>query len=197
MAKVRLYIADGSGLELSSALAAVSPARRSKALRCRSEEKQRASLAVELLLKLACGRTDYKTTDKGKPYFEGDPVYFSLSHSGSFALCAVSDRPVGADLETPDAASHMSAAKRFFSEAECESIARSPAPAAAFCSVWVQKEAVVKASGEGLAALSKASPLSQGAICLRCGELYIGLCVLNSEIEELEVHVERDLSQAV
>ena len=124
-------------------------------------------------------------------------MYFSLSHSGSFALCAVSDRPVGADLETPDAASHMSAAKRFFSEAECESIARSPAPADAFCSVWVQKEAVVKASGEGLAALSKASPLSQGAICLRCGELYIGLCVLNSEIEELEVHVERDLSQAV
>ena len=102
MAKVRLYIADGSGLELSSALAAVSPARRSKALRCRSEEKQRASLAVELLLKLACGRTDYKTTDKGKPYFEGDPMYFSLSHSGSFALCAVSDRPVGADLEYAD-----------------------------------------------------------------------------------------------
>ncbi len=192
-----LYIADGSGLELQSALAAVSPARRSKALHCRNEEKQRASLSAELLLKLACGRTDYTTTDKGKPRFEGDPMYFSLSHSGSFALCAVSDFPVGADLETPDAASHMNVAKRFFSEAECENIAHALSPADAFCSLWVQKEAVIKASGEGLAALSKAAPLPQGTICLRCGELYIGLCVLNSEIEELEVHVERDLSKAI
>lgn len=101
MAKVRLYIADGSGLELSSALAAVSPARRSKALRCRSEEKQRASLAVELLLKLACGRTDYKTTDKGKPYFEGNPVYFPFRTAAALLSAPCRTVPSAPILKRP------------------------------------------------------------------------------------------------
>ena len=35
----------------------------------------------------------------GKPYLEGNPLFFSLSHSGSTALIAVCDSPVGIDFE--------------------------------------------------------------------------------------------------
>lgn len=37
---------------------------------------------------------------RGKPFFPGlDDRWFSLSHSGGMALCALSDRPVGVDVE--------------------------------------------------------------------------------------------------
>ena len=37
---------------------------------------------------------------RGKPFFPGEPDrFFSLSHSGGYALCALSAGPVGADIE--------------------------------------------------------------------------------------------------
>jgi len=37
---------------------------------------------------------------RGKPYFPGlEDRWFSLSHSGGIALCALSDAPVGVDVE--------------------------------------------------------------------------------------------------
>ena len=36
-------------------------------------------------------------TEHGKPLTEG--IYFSLSHSGEWAVCALSDCPIGVDLE--------------------------------------------------------------------------------------------------
>ena len=42
---------------------------------------------------------ELKFTDKGKPFFEGNPFYISLSHSGDYAACAISDTPIGVDIE--------------------------------------------------------------------------------------------------
>ena len=36
---------------------------------------------------------------QGKPYFLGNPVYFSISHTKARAFCALSDRPIGIDAE--------------------------------------------------------------------------------------------------
>ena len=35
----------------------------------------------------------------GKPYLKDVPFYFSLSHSGEYAICVYSAEPVGADLQ--------------------------------------------------------------------------------------------------
>ncbi len=41
------------------------------------------------------------TDDNGKPFFSTHPSWhFSLSHTGTHVLAAVSDKPVGADIET-------------------------------------------------------------------------------------------------
>ncbi len=36
---------------------------------------------------------------RGKPYFPSPRCQFNLSHSGTLALCALSDRPVGVDIQ--------------------------------------------------------------------------------------------------
>ena len=38
--------------------------------------------------------------ENGKPYFKNDlDFHFSLSHSGERAMCAVSDEPIGCDVD--------------------------------------------------------------------------------------------------
>ena len=42
---------------------------------------------------------EYLVSEHGKPYFEDGRICFNLSHSGTLAVCAVSDREVGADVQ--------------------------------------------------------------------------------------------------
>jgi 4'-phosphopantetheinyl transferase len=99
----------------------------------------------------------YETGVHGKPRLgPGLPsLEFNLSHSGEVGVAAVTrDRSVGVDVEQlramPDA---LSIADSHFSAAERAGL-RSLLPAeqrGAFFRCWTRKEAVIKATGEGLA----------------------------------------------
>ena len=43
--------------------------------------------------------TEILTEPSGRPYVKGNPVFFSLSHSGDFLVMAVDGNPVGIDAE--------------------------------------------------------------------------------------------------
>ena len=132
---IRLFIADVSGLDIDACLASVSPQRREKTLRLKNDDDKRRSLGVELLLEKAAGRSDYALTENGKPFFPDGGAYFSLSHCGKYAVCAVSGVPVGADIELArDNALRL--AERFFMPDEAALVERSPTPEAEFCRLW-------------------------------------------------------------
>lgn len=85
----------------------------------------------------------------GKPYLPAYPdFHFSLSHSGLWAVCAVSEYPLGVDLEQVRE-TRRGVAERYFSPEECALLAQ--LPPASFFDFWTLKEAAVKASGVGLA----------------------------------------------
>lgn len=84
-------------------------------------------------------------TPRGKPYAENAP-YFNLSHSGDWLLCAVSDTPVGADIETPRTVS-PNLLRRTCTPAELAYIGDD---AQRFLEVWTAKEAYLKLLGTGL-----------------------------------------------
>lgn len=52
-----------------------------------------------LLARRTGADVDIARTVNGKPYAVGNPLFFSLSHSGERAVVALSDSPVGVDLE--------------------------------------------------------------------------------------------------
>lgn len=92
---------------------------------------------------------------KGKPSLAGEPALrFNLSHAGRWALVAVSeDRRVGIDIEQIRKKPHLLAmAKRFFATEEVESLTSAPPSemTESFYTCWCRKEAVLKASGEGI-----------------------------------------------
>lgn len=90
-----------------------------------------------------------RTGEYGKPYLDGGPA-FSLSHAGPYAAAAVSDGPVGVDIEGPRCT--LDLAKRWFDPSEYASAAalEGAAQRAYLQRLWVAKEAFVKAVGTGL-----------------------------------------------
>lgn len=97
----------------------------------------------------------YRYGEKGKPYFENIPLFFSISHSGEYVLCAVSGRELGADIQKIQSADVLKLAKRFFSESECrilEGCESHRERQRLFFGFWTRKEAYGKLTGEGLAA---------------------------------------------
>ena len=92
-------------------------------------------------------------TENGKPYLEGNPLFFSLSHSKDKAVIAVCDKPVGVDAEVV-ADRNFKAVLSRFSEKEQKEIAGTEH----FLKHWVVREAYIKMLGATLA--EKLSSLS-------------------------------------
>ena len=88
--------------------------------------------------------------DRGKPYFPGNPVFFSITHTPRHAFCALSDVPVGIDAEETDRKINRKLAEKVLSPAEKRRFDAADDPEEALLRLWVLKEALVKCSGEGL-----------------------------------------------
>jgi phosphopantetheinyl transferase len=67
-----------------------------------NEERKIQHLAVRLLLKRMMPVVDLskiEMAENGKPYLQGLPFHFSFSHCKGYAAVAVSDHPIGIDIE--------------------------------------------------------------------------------------------------
>lgn len=89
----------------------------------------------------------FDKTISGKPYLKKFPdIHFNLSHSEEIALCAISNNPVGIDVEYLNKnIDYVNIAKRFFSPDE---IIKTKLD---FFTLWTQKEAYLKSQGKGIA----------------------------------------------
>jgi 4'-phosphopantetheinyl transferase len=90
----------------------------------------------------------------GKPALVNSALEFNLSHSGDFALIAVTQgRKIGVDVERirQGISSHV-IAQQYFSKAEVAELQSLPIEqrGSAFFTCWTRKEAYIKAQGLGL-----------------------------------------------
>lgn len=97
---------------------------------------------------------NFSTNEYGKPALDGHELEFNLSHSGNFALLAITQaHKVGVDVERirPEL-EYESIAKRFFSPNEVSELMALPPEQReiAFFNGWTRKEAYIKAQGLGL-----------------------------------------------
>ena len=124
----------------------------------RQEDRLRSLCADHLareMLSAKLGRSPdelvFRRTEKGKPYLDGFPLHFNLSHSGDFVACAISEAPIGVDIE----------ALRPIREELCKKVCGADELAYVypdgkfhserFLRLWTAKEAILKQSGEGIA----------------------------------------------
>lgn len=106
------------------------------------------------VLERAPGSVEFSLGEFGKPAVVGGGVEFSLSHSGERALVAVSrSGAVGVDIEQwRESVDVELVAGSVFSAVERRGLARVQGlrRRRLFFRTWVRKEAVIKATGEGL-----------------------------------------------
>ncbi len=104
------------------------------------------------LLQQLLGRPlpDIQITSRGKPYFPGSDLHFSISHTKGHAACVLSSRPVGIDLEELDRQVKPGLAEKILSPSEHRQYALVQDKNRALLTFWVLKEAAAKATGEGL-----------------------------------------------
>jgi 4'-phosphopantetheinyl transferase len=111
------------------------------------------------------GRIELSNGERGKPAISGrrPPLRFNLSHSGAFALVAVTrQREVGVDVEQADETRDVLRLAEVGLDARAAEAVRA-APRAerptAFYAEWVRKEAVAKCHGVGLGAALPLTPV--------------------------------------
>lgn len=128
--------------------------RKQKILRYKLEQSRKQSLGAGLLLKWALQRhgaagKQLSYGANGKPESEG--VYFNLSHSGEWAVCAIGDAQVGCDVEEI-ASVRNGIAERFFTENEVQYLAQFEGERRKeeFFRLWTLKESYMKMTGEGM-----------------------------------------------
>ena len=89
-------------------------------------------------------------TEKGKPYFLGEKLHFSITHTKTCAFCALSDRPVGIDAEPLTRKINPAHAQKLLSPEEYMQYENAADPNRALLTFWVLKEAEAKCTGEGI-----------------------------------------------
>ena len=89
-------------------------------------------------------------TSRGKPYFPGSDLHFSISHSKGHVFCALSHSPIGIDAEEADRPISPALAEKILSPGEYAQWQQAADPQKALLTFWVLKEAQAKCTGEGL-----------------------------------------------
>lgn len=90
----------------------------------------------------------------GRPRLSSGEIAFSVSHAGDLAVVAFArDAEVGVDVEELSKVGHPDALlPTVLAPQELADLRRHPETGRAFLSYWTRKEAVVKATGDGLSA---------------------------------------------
>lgn len=161
--KTRVYITDIAPLDdrkLYDRLFSVMPAdRRENITSFGSVQDRKLSLGAGVLLKKAlldAGIADPGVPFKnpcGKPYYPLFPGFnYSISHSGSLAVCLVSGSEAGIDIEFIRETDTLGIAGRFFTSGEVSRIKRKRTEKSRremFFRLWTLKESYLKAAGTG------------------------------------------------
>ena len=126
---------------------------------------------------VAYDRLHIKTGASGKPYFADSHLYFNISHSQDWVICAISDVEIGCDIEKVQPA-NLQIAERFFCPEEYHHIAKQRSTLERnllFYRYWTLKESFLKATGLGLS-------LPLNAFCMELGE-----CIrVNQSVDQRE-----------
>lgn len=136
-------------------------ARRARIERKAHREDRIRSVAADMLVRRAVsdiyavdGQDVVILEDKfGAPYIEGINAHISISHSGDYAACALSDKPIGIDIEKIRPISRR-VAERTFSAGELEYLGSGEElcgeALVRFYEIWTAKEAYAKMKGKGM-----------------------------------------------
>lgn len=144
----------------------------------RSEQTAAGRRLLKETVKSAYGVEDFTPSfnENGKPLL--DFCFFSLSHSGKYVACALSDRRIGVDIQKYHPIKRRSSYKLFTAEENAYIAAGNPDER--FFTLWTMKEAYIKAIGGRLSDMKSVNFANARGL----SERYGGFRFLNGRFNE-------------
>ena len=152
---MKILYADINEFETEYLKGLVSKERLERSLKYRQEEDVKRSLLAEALLNYGIKDMypdvavpvipeidEYK---KPHVYTKTGEINYSISHSGDYVVCVISDKPAGIDIEKIGE-NNTRVAKRFYTDMENQYVTG----AASFYNIWTLKESFMKIMGLGM-----------------------------------------------
>lgn len=134
----------------------MSNSRKEKVLSLKDQNARKRTVAGEMLVKQMISEDIcIEIGENGKPYARG--IYFSISHTENFVVCAVADAPVGIDIERIKPYSDR-LAKRITTKKEYDYINKD---AERLWEIWTLKEAIIKKEGKGISAIKQTDTIAK------------------------------------
>lgn len=118
---------------------------------------------------------DIKRSKNGKPYIE-EEIYFSLSHTDAFTVCAVSDKNIGIDAERLRHVKNKEKILLRFTGEEYKNLSDE-----AFLKKWTEIESRIKYFGEKLSTFSKKETEEKFVTTFKIDEYIVSVCSDNEE----------------
>ena len=155
--------------------------RKLKIDRLQKEPAKKLSAAAGMLARRGIARhfgmnpkdISFRCTKNGKPYADGLDIHFSLSHSGNLAVCAISDKPVGIDVEKVRSVNMRVAQKWFTPKEQYYVFSDKRKTQKRFFEIWTKKEAYVKRMGTGVTDFQSFDVMGDASIYLVKNKKYI------------------------
>ncbi|MFJ7919612.1 4'-phosphopantetheinyl transferase family protein [Lysinibacillus fusiformis] len=147
--------------EIWELLRYVSPEKSEKIIRYYSNEDASRSLLGDLLIRFFISKKlsvrneeiAFQLNPYGKPFLikPTTAIYFNLSHSDNWIVCAIDSNPIGVDVEKIKLID-LDVAKRFFTSEEYKTLYNQPKEfqLTYFYKLWTLKESYIKYIGEGM-----------------------------------------------
>ncbi|MGL5258872.1 MAG: 4'-phosphopantetheinyl transferase family protein [Lachnospiraceae bacterium] len=155
----QIYVANISSLEKEELfelhLKKMNKDRKNKIKKLKHKKDKMRALAAGIILEKAliefgCENFEIEYDQNGKPFLPyEDNLHFSLSHSGEYVSCVVSNYLVGIDIQE-EKKIHNNIIKRFFHEKEVEYLTYSKENKKDFFRFWAGKESYIKLTGLGM-----------------------------------------------
>lgn len=192
------YLLDVSALpdpkEKKEALVGIPNWRRDYILRYLRRCDRKLSLGAWRLMEFSLKRHGFSAKNvvigkNGKPECEG--IYFNLSHSADAVLCAISDVPIGCDIEKVTEAP-MEVAESYFGKSERQYIAAAKSSADAdrrFFRLWTIKESYMKMTGEGISLSPDRLEVKPGSLTIYRDGVMQPCILQNSSVGNYEISI--------
>ncbi len=132
---------------------------------------------IKKSLSLFSGKNDFviKRTENGKPYTDGN-IYFSLSHTDGFTVCAVSDGEIGIDAEKICPIKNKEKVLLRFTDEKTQMLTDED-----FLKKWTAFESRVKYFGEKLTVCPNAKNKQINVQTISIGEYMVSICSQKKE----------------
>ena len=133
--------------------------------------------AIKKVFNIPISKQEFTKSENGKPYLMGyKNIYFNVSHSNGYVVCAISNKEVGIDIQYIKEYKE-SLSKYICNEEELNMLEKSNNKLEGFTKLWSKKESYIKMLGMDICQVDLKKLPIENIETIKLDDYYISYCI--------------------